>query len=211
MSFKGIKQICCQENYSAALSIYGHVYVVGSLSGGKLGLGKGQKRGFQLKFRAISSENLPEIDYIACGMNHMLAVSRYSEASPQQNTGTTYAWGKNLRGQLGIGSKENQYSPMPIQTTKERFEKVACGYNFSMGLTPSHKVYFFGNFKYSSNQSVSRDFEEPVLHDGLKENEVMEISCESKMCFAVLKDGTLRKFGKFLREKDINATKESKT
>jgi alpha-tubulin suppressor-like RCC1 family protein len=87
-------------------------------------------------------------------MSHMLAISRYSEDPAMQTgkrqTGTTYAWGKNLRGQLGIGSRENQFSPMPIQNTKERFRKVACGYNFSLGLSPSNKVYFWGNLKYST-------------------------------------------------------------
>lgn len=42
----------------------------------------------------------------------MLAISRYnSEADPSgkpsKQTGKTYAWGKNQRGQLGIGNKEN--------------------------------------------------------------------------------------------------------
>lgn len=57
LCYKGVKQICCQDNYSAALSIYGTVYVCGSLSGGKLGLGRGQKRGYQLTFRAIPSQD----------------------------------------------------------------------------------------------------------------------------------------------------------
>lgn len=38
---KNIKQIEGADNYSAALSNYGEVYVAGSLEGGKLGLGKG--------------------------------------------------------------------------------------------------------------------------------------------------------------------------
>jgi alpha-tubulin suppressor-like RCC1 family protein len=51
LSYKGIKQIACGDNYSAALTIFGEVFVAGSLEGGKLGLGKGQKRGYQLNFR----------------------------------------------------------------------------------------------------------------------------------------------------------------
>lgn len=214
ISFKGIKQICCQENYSAALSIYGLVYVAGSLSGGKLGLGKGQKRGFQLRFRPIPSKDLPEIDFIACGMSHMLAISRYSDdpalQTGKRQTGTTYAWGKNLRGQLGIGSRENQFSPMPIQNTKERFRKVACGYNFSLGLSPSNKVYFWGNLKYSTEMRATKDYEEPILLTALEGNEVHDIACEAKQCFALLDDGTLRKWGKFLLLKDINAPKAAK-
>ena len=98
LSYKGIRQISCGDNYSAALTIYGEVFVAGSLEGGKLGLGKGQKRGYQLNFRAI--KNLPEIDYIACGVQHMLAISRYNpdtdpSGKPSKQTGKTYAWGKN--------------------------------------------------------------------------------------------------------------------
>lgn len=99
LSYKGIKQIACGDNYSAALTMYGEVYVAGSLEKGKLGLGKGQKKGYQLQFRTI--EDLPEIDYIACGVEHMLAISRYSPealasgSNKLGGTGKTYAWGKN--------------------------------------------------------------------------------------------------------------------
>jgi alpha-tubulin suppressor-like RCC1 family protein len=74
LSFKNIKQIECGDNYSAGLTIYGEVYVAGSLEGGKLGLGKGQRKGYQLDFKRI--EKLPDIDKISCGVDHMLAISR---------------------------------------------------------------------------------------------------------------------------------------
>jgi hypothetical protein len=45
--------------------MYGGVFVAGKLDGGKLGLGKGQRKGFQIEFRQVP--NLPEIDYISCG------------------------------------------------------------------------------------------------------------------------------------------------
>ncbi len=57
--------------------------------------------------------DLPEIDFIATGVNHMLAISRFNADTLQNldpNTvqnGKTYAWGKNLRGQLGISNKDN--------------------------------------------------------------------------------------------------------
>lgn len=46
ISMKNIKQIECGDNFSAALSTYGELYVAGSLVGGKLGLGKGNKQGY---------------------------------------------------------------------------------------------------------------------------------------------------------------------
>ena len=207
LCYKGVKQICCQDNYSAALSIYGTVYVCGSLSGGKLGLGRGQKRGYQLTFRAIPSDVLPEIDYIACGMEHMLAISRVSNETGaptggKPSKGKTYAWGRNHRGQLGIGSKENQFEPKEIENTKERFTKVACGYNFSLGLSAGNRVYFWGNFKYSGSNARG-DHDEPVGVPGL-EQDVKDIACEYKYCLALVerdKKAELKKWGKYLADK----------
>jgi alpha-tubulin suppressor-like RCC1 family protein len=97
LSYKGIVQISCADNYSAALAVYGEIYVSGSLEGGKLGLGKGQKRGFQLNFRTIP--DLPEIAYISTGVYHMLAIARNtndtSDPKKRNQDGKTYSWGKN--------------------------------------------------------------------------------------------------------------------
>ena len=78
LSYKGIKQISCNDNYSAGLSIYGEVYVAGSLDGGKLGLGRGLRKGYQLDFAQIPNTTIPEIEYISCGESHMLAISKYN-------------------------------------------------------------------------------------------------------------------------------------
>jgi alpha-tubulin suppressor-like RCC1 family protein len=60
------------------LSIYGEVYVAGSLDGGKLGLGRGLRKGYQLDFTQVPVTTIPEIEYIACGESHMLAISRFN-------------------------------------------------------------------------------------------------------------------------------------
>ena len=76
----------------------------------------------------------------------MLAISRKVDNDPK--SGNTFAWGKNQRGQLGIGSKDNMYSPCEITSAKEKFVKVCCGHNYSLGLSVTGKVYFWGNRKY---------------------------------------------------------------
>ena len=205
LSYKGIKQISCGDNYSAALAIFGQVYVAGSLEGGKLGLGKGQKRGYQLNFRDIP--HLPEIDYIACGVQHMLAISRHNpdrDASSNQaskQSGKTYAWGKNQRGQLGIGDKENRYSPAIIGNTKERFKKVVCGYNFSLGLSRENgRVYFWGNYKYYCSHKHTKDIEEPNIISELETVEVRDLACDYKYCAALTDKGEIKTWGKYLLE-----------
>jgi alpha-tubulin suppressor-like RCC1 family protein len=117
LSFQSVTQICCGDNFSAALTNKGRIHVAGSLDSGKLGLGKGLKRGYQLNFREIRHvvgeaakpgdlAPAPEFEYIACGVQHMLAIARY-KGEDVKNSGTTYAWGKNFRGQLGLGNKAN--------------------------------------------------------------------------------------------------------
>lgn len=210
ISYRGIKQISCGDNYSAALNIYGEVFVVGSLEGGKLGLGKGQRRGFQLNFRSIP--NLPEIDYLHCGVSHMLAISRYNPDADKNSKqlGKTYAWGKNLRGQLGIGNKENQYSPCVIPNTKERFRKVQCGSNFSLGLSNTNRVYFWGNYKYFCNSQHTKDIEEPRIISALETVDVVDISCEYKYVAALIDKGEIRKWGKYLMDKQEKNEVESR-
>ena len=87
--------IGCGDNYSAAVSAYGEVYVTGNLDGGKLGLGQALKKGFLLNFTLI--QNLAPIKQVACGPNHMLAISEYNPENPIKD-GSCYAWGRNWRG-----------------------------------------------------------------------------------------------------------------
>ena len=161
LNFTALTQISCGDNYSAVVTKYGEVFVAGSLEGGKLGLGKGQKHGAQLKFRRI--ENLPDIDYIATGVDHMLAISRYDASNPDKWSGRTYAWGRNDHGQLGIGSTDPKYEPTPTsQGNGERFVKVACGTNFSLAMTSGKKLFFWGNMKYCGKHDQKKDLLEPT-------------------------------------------------
>ena len=47
----------------------------------------------------------------------MLAISEYSSENHELKDGLLYAWGKNLRGQLGIGSKDDSNAPKKITAT----------------------------------------------------------------------------------------------
>jgi len=86
----------CGDNYSACVSAYGEVYVAGSLEGGKLGLGDAYTDGYILDFTLVPG--LPTVDSLACGPNHMLAISSYSKDKTQDKDGMVYAWGLNSRG-----------------------------------------------------------------------------------------------------------------
>lgn len=132
----------------------------------------------------------------------MLAVARLdaSKGEDVKNSGTTYAWGRNFRGQLGIGNKVNQYAPVPIENLKERFEKVACGASFSLGLSGTHKVYLWGNFKYFGDKQKLKDIEEPTTIADLEQFEVVDISASYKQAIALTKAGKIRRWGRWLAD-----------
>lgn len=107
-------------------------------------------------------------------------------------SGTTYAWGKNQRGQLGTSNKLNSYEPVPILNTKERFVKVACGYNFSLGLTATNRLYFWGNFKYFGELKRTKDVEEPTVMPSLESVDVDDIAVCYKICYVLSIKGNLQ-------------------
>jgi alpha-tubulin suppressor-like RCC1 family protein len=73
LSSKNITFLACGDDYSAALSIFGEVFVTGSMENGKLGVGQSWKQGLLLNFTNIPK--LSAIKYVACGPNHMVAIS----------------------------------------------------------------------------------------------------------------------------------------
>jgi len=138
----------------------------------------------------------------------MLAISRHNPDRDQSSnqsskqSGKTYAWGKNQRGQLGIGDKENRYSPAIISNTKERFKKVVCGHNFSLGLSRENgRVYFWGNWAYFCSPKERKDIEEPRIITDLETVEVADLACDYKYCAALTDKGEIRKWGSYLLDK----------
>jgi alpha-tubulin suppressor-like RCC1 family protein len=75
IAHKSIQFIACGDNYSAAVSQFGEVFVTGNVEGGKLGLGKAYTSGLLLNFMIIP--DLPPIKSVACGPSHMLALSEF--------------------------------------------------------------------------------------------------------------------------------------
>ena len=76
---------------------------------------------------------------IAAGSGHSLALD---------DTGKVYAWGHNIRGQLGDGGTTNQLSPIAVDTSGVLADKnivqIAAGYSHSLALDNTGKVYAWG-------------------------------------------------------------------
>ncbi|XP_072909958.1 RCC1-like G exchanging factor-like protein isoform X3 [Hemitrygon akajei] len=131
LPFKGlgrIKSAACGGTHAAVLNSDGNVFVWGY---GILGKG-----------RNLSESKLPEmipptlfgcseftsqvrVDRIACGLHHFAAIT---------NRGELFVWGKNQRGCLGIGSKDDQYFPWKVTVPGEVMD-VACGVDHMVAMT----------------------------------------------------------------------------
>lgn len=129
----------------------------------------------------------------------MLAISRKVDNDPK--SGNTFSWGKNQRGQLGLGTKDNMYNPCEITSAKEKLVKVCCGHNYSLGLSVTGKVYFWGNRKYFGSFEQTKDVDEPLAMKDLEKNVVTDITCNYKQCIVVFDKGEMKAWGKFLHKK----------
>jgi len=79
-----------------------------------------------------------------------------------------------------------------IGNTKERFKKVSCGATFSLGLSHTNRIYFWGNFKYYCSHKVQKNIEEPTIMTQLETSEVHDISCSYKYAVAIIDKGEIR-------------------
>ncbi|XP_066514718.1 RCC1-like G exchanging factor-like protein [Hoplias malabaricus] len=125
-----VKQAACGGTQVAVLNEEGEVFVWGYGI-----LGKGPN---------LSESEIPEkipptlfgrsefnptvkISYIRCGLTNFAAITDH---------GQLFVWGKNLRGCLGIGKKDDQYFPWRV-TVPGHVVDVACGVDHMVALVKS--------------------------------------------------------------------------
>lgn len=113
----------------------------------------------------------------------------------------TYAWGLNSRGQLGIGGKEDVNTPVKILNSKVLLKKVACGQNFSMGISTSNQLHFWGNYKYMCDIKVTKDVEEPTFMKSFEKYSVRDIAICYKKCVIINDKGEILVWGDYLKNK----------
>ncbi|XP_064424898.1 RCC1-like G exchanging factor-like protein [Latimeria chalumnae] len=125
-----VKEAACGGTNVAVLNDEGNVFVWGYGI-----LGKGPNLAESKTPEMIpptlfgSSEFNPEIKvvHIRCGLNHFAAIN---------NRGELFAWGKNIRGCLGIGRIDDQYFPWRVTVPGEVVD-VACGVDHMVALAKS--------------------------------------------------------------------------
>ena len=139
--------IAAGESHSAAITEKLNLFTWGNGGFGRRGLGLDTK---ETAPKCVDSLLNEEIVYVSCGSFHTLAVAA---------SGAIYSFGQNKYGKLGIhyqNSKDGdtQKVPVKISTYKQGHNEpskdkndvvhVVAGFNHSMALSKSGKVYSWG-------------------------------------------------------------------
>ena len=76
------------------------------------------------------------VQSVACGKNHTLCLTA---------DGTVYSWGKNAKGELGLGDNAERYVPTVVEAlNKTSVIIIACGQNTSAAYTDDGVLYMWG-------------------------------------------------------------------
>jgi len=122
-------RVSCGDAHVVATTSCGRAYAFGRNAFGELGLGDFTDRHAPERIEALA---LVHVAHASCGEAHVVAMSA---------GGAAYAWGRNDRGQLGLGEGFRTVAklprPTPIDALKRhrvRVSSVACGGNHSLAI-----------------------------------------------------------------------------
>ncbi|KAK7101348.1 hypothetical protein V1264_024139 [Littorina saxatilis] len=131
---KSITMACCGDDFSAFSSDNGLVLTCGSGALGCLGHSDWSNA---LKPRLIEALLSVDVVAVSCGGHHMAVVEREGEV---------YCWGQGDKGQLGLGSEDNQCHPVRVGIEEGVvIRDVQCGVDGTMFITDMGGVFACGS------------------------------------------------------------------
>ena len=109
-------QIASGDNHCLALTKGGQLYGWGDNQFGQLGIGPSVGKTVMVPTPVDCLTSLP-LRFISCGAHHSLVVS---------HSGAVYAWGKNNKGQLGLGDTSDRIFPTQVRSLRNQKVCVLC-------------------------------------------------------------------------------------
>ncbi|CAI2377915.1 unnamed protein product [Moneuplotes crassus] len=195
-----VKAVFATENYSACLSYFGELFTCGNGEFGKLG--NDVPNDIQSEFELVELES--PIVKVGLGIHHMAVICDYDANDITNKDGKTMVWGRNHKGQLGIGSKDQVTKPeelTKLNYLNTRLIDIQCGLSFTLGLTKDLNLMFFGDKEYCLTGEVTEDVLEPIiLEDANREIDKISV-CYNKTLVKTTK-GEVYEYGYFLKSAD---------
>ena len=122
---------------------------------------------------------------IISSLNHIISISvGDSHCACLDSDGNIYTFGKNDQGQLGIGDKDLEYTCIPQKVNLPPCTQISRGYNFTMCLDETGKVYSFGYNRYGQLGLGNNEdyYNSPQLISSLKDVEFIECGVNHTFC-----------------------------
>ncbi|XP_054476471.1 probable E3 ubiquitin-protein ligase HERC3 [Anoplopoma fimbria] len=163
-----VSQVACGSQHTVALTKDGQVYTWGRDSRGQLGLGRIEPRGDSPQHLQCLS-GLPLVQ-VAAGGEQSFALSI---------SGGVFCWGRNDRGQLGLGDTTDRTTPTPVcNLNTKKTIYISCGKDHTAILTKNGAVFTFGSGQYGQlgHNSFSDELR-PRLVAELLGAKVTKIAC----------------------------------
>eukprot|EP00741_Cyanophora_paradoxa_P003473 tig00000711_g3373.t1 len=182
-----VTQIACGDNHSMALSDTGELYAWGRGTYGALGLGTdGEKRTPQ-PIRLLRKKGVRDV---ACGADHTVVVTYQGEV---------YAWGRNMYGQLGLGTLADHDTPTLVSALHgKQVRQMACGAMHTVAVMEDGEVYAWGRSELGQNGigfGVSKQ-KEPRHVKALKGKKMRRVACGGSHTAAVTDAGKIYAWGR---------------
>ncbi|KAM4572310.1 putative E3 ubiquitin-protein ligase HERC4 [Odontesthes bonariensis] len=145
-----VTQVVCGSQHTVALTKGGQVYTWGNDSRGQLGLGK-RENGADSPQHLRSLSAIPVVR-IAAGGEQSFALSA---------SGGVFGWGRNDRGQLGLGDTTDRHTPAAVHyMNTKKAVYISCGKEHTAILTKDGAVFTCGAGGYG--QLGHKSFEDEL-------------------------------------------------
>merc|ERR1712110_844648 len=140
-----------------------------------------------MRLKALQDVKVVAVSTSSCSV-HMFAIS---------DIGHVYGWGRNEKGQLGVGDAKDRKCPTLVkELTGHRVVSVVTGRNHSLFLTDEGKVFACGDNKsgqtVGSGGTANNTKPKPIDYDG---PDIVKIACGAEFNMLVDKNGGVWSWG----------------
>lgn len=178
-----VSAIAAGQHHSLAVQ-NGGVYAWGQNIFGQLGDG-GVSQGQSNAPVRIDATHLTNVTAVAGGTYHSLAL---------QN-GAVWAWGANLYGELGDGTRIQRYVPITVGTLTSGVTSIAAGSYFSLAVQDGNVWAWGVNTMNQLGDGTTTERDSPVEIDTADLHDIVAVAAGNASSYALRADGTLWVWG----------------
>jgi alpha-tubulin suppressor-like RCC1 family protein len=181
----GVVAVTCGVNHSLALKADGSVWAWGLNDKGQLGDGTTQSSSRPVRVRDTTGSGvLTGATAITAGAGHSVAIV---------GTGSVFAWGWNLYGQLGNGRPEDSLTPRPVAGLPA-ITAIAAGNVHTMARGSNGTVWTWGNNYFGQiGDGTKTDRRTPVQVTGV--SGISTVAAGDGFSLALRSDATVASWG----------------